>query len=365
MPGADDPVAGRVAEAIGGGRTAGAAWWVGDLRGAVSSGCRGHAVLEPFVAPLDETTPFDLASLTKPLCTALLAALLERSGALSLGEPAVRFLPELARTPFEGASLVALGRHAAGLPAWAPLFLEGNDRDAYARAVAAREPAGPPGETLYSDLGYVLLGVALERATSRPLDDLFDAMLARPLGLEATGFAGRGVRFADAAATEIGNGYERRLAGSAAAGFAFREGLIRGEVHDCNAWGVGGVAGHAGLFGTAGEVASLARAVIEPGRLGLPADGLRLLVTAEPQEGARTFGFQRACDAPSVRGTLPDEAIGHFGFTGTSVWIVPSTGRVFVLLANRVHPRVPDVDFGDVRRAFHSAAVAAVERERA
>jgi CubicO group peptidase (beta-lactamase class C family) len=335
----------------------GAAWWSGSLEGPVSRGAVGHAVLEPRIEPLTYGTPFDLASLTKPLSTAILAVLLEREGKLALTDACSRWLPELSAGPYASVPLADLGAHRGGLPAWRPIYLDAEGRDGYVERIAKEAPAGPSDGTLYSDLSYILLGVAIERAAGETLDALFDRLVAGPLGLERTGYAVRGSGFADAAATERGNAYERRMAGKSGARFPWRTEVLRGEVHDVNAWALSGVAGHAGLFAPVEEVVSIASAVLDPLRLGLPgAEAIPWTVPAEP--GKRTFGWMPARDADSVRGILDPDAFGHFGFTGTSVWIEPGRRAVHVLLTNRVHPDVPPEPFTEVRRGFHAAVVA-------
>lgn len=353
-----DPVAGFVRDAIAGGAAPGAAWWVGGPSGAASHGALGKAAIEPVADRAREDTPYDLASLTKPLATALLAVLLERERRLVLDTSLGVALPELRRSPYAAATLRDAAAHRAGFPAWTPLYLAGRSREDYLAAIAATAPGAAAGTTLYSDLGYVLLGIALERAAATSLDRLFDERIAAPLGLRRTGFPGRGGRFAAAAATERGNAYERALAGPRAPGEAFRAEMIRGQVHDGNAWGLGGVAGHAGLFGTAAEVAKIALAILEPPRLGRPRGAFAPMLEPAAGAGSRTVGFLCARDTVSVRGILPDSAVGHFGFTGTSVWIDAAGARVYVLLTNRVHPEVLDRDFGETRRGFHAAAVA-------
>jgi CubicO group peptidase (beta-lactamase class C family) len=224
--------------------------------------------------PLASETPFDLASLTKPLATALLAVVLDRERRLSLDTPLAAVFSELEASPFGGETLRQVAAHRAGFPGWKPLYVGGTTPEAYVAAIASCERHGASGETLYSDLGYVLLGFAVERAADATLDELFSERIARPLGLTGCGFAGRGERFRDAAATERGNAYEEELAGASATGYPFRRQMIRGQVHDGNAWGLGGVAGHAGLFGTAADVAAIAVAMLDPRRLGLAADVL-------------------------------------------------------------------------------------------
>lgn len=336
-----------------------AVWWVGDTAGCRSAGAVGFAVLSPQPEAVAATTPFDLASLTKPLATAMLAVLLERDGLLELEAPASHLLPELRGTAYGDVTPVELAAHRAGLAAWKPLYARAADRAGYLARIAAEPLAGPRGVTLYSDLGYLLLGFVLERAGGDTLDRLFDARIAGPLGLRATGYAGAGARFGYAAATEDGNFYERDLAGADGLGHRFREHVPRGQVHDGNAWGLGGVAGHAGLFGPAREVAIVASAILEPeDRLRRDVPTWRFFRRVAG-EGSRTFGWLPARDSAAAAGVLSDAAVGHDGFTGTSVWLDPERGRVFVLLTNRVHPRVPAEDFTPIRRGFLAAALSA------
>lgn len=338
------------------GRMPGAAWWIEDSSGPAERGACGFAVLEPEPERLGGETPFDLASLTKPLCTGLLLALLGQEGRLDPDAPVAELLPELGGSAYGTASLVRLAMHGAGLPAWRPLYLQASDRDGYLVRIAAEEPACRPGETLYSDLGYILLGIALERAAGERLDRLFAERVAAPLGLARTGFASGGATFPDAAATERDNGFERSLAGEAGEGYTWPDAIPRGVVHDRNARTLGGVAGHAGLFGPVEEVAAIAREMLRPDRLRLELPARDRLLGSELAVGGRTCGFVLADHALAARGILPGAAPGHTGFTGTSLWLDPAAGRFFILLANRVHPTVPARGFDVVRRGFHRTA---------
>jgi CubicO group peptidase (beta-lactamase class C family) len=302
-------------------------------------------------------TPFDLASLTKPLVCATLAAILEAEGRWSLDDPAARWIPELKGGPYARVPLRSLGAHRGGLPHWHPLYLDAGDREGYLARIASLPPCAPPETTVYSDLGYLILGFAMERAASSTLDELFQARIARTLGLRRAGFAVTESTFRDAAATERGNEYERRMVGPAGDRFAWRTHVLRGEVHDANAWRLGGVAGHAGLFAPIGDVVRMAEAVLAPSKLGLDDSARDLWLRPVGQTGTRTFGWLPAVEAESTRGVLQPEAVGHFGFTGTSLWIEPDRGAIHVLLTNRVHPTVPSASFLPVRRGFHRVAV--------
>lgn len=338
------------------GRFPGVAWWVEGRGGVVSRGAVGDAVVEPRCTPLTLDTPFDLASLTKPLSTALLLVLLEGEGALDLEAPIGETIEEMRDSAFGGATSIELATHRAGLPPWRPLYLRGRDRESYIAQIAQEVRAVAKGETLYSDLGYILLGIAIERSAGQTLDALFSTRIAKPLGLRRSGFATEPASFADAAATERGNLYEKRLAGAAGADHPWRESVIRGAVHDGNAFALGGVAGHAGLFGTVADVGSLMREILRPRVLRLSHLARSRMLGSTDHASGRTVGFVAARAARAAAGILPDDARGHTGFTGTSVWLDPLSGESFVMLTNRVHPVADGLDFDRVRRGFHRAA---------
>jgi CubicO group peptidase (beta-lactamase class C family) len=342
------------------GRTPGAAWWVEGPAGEIERGACGSAALEPWAEPLVEQTPFDLASLTKPLCTALLLVLLEQERALDLEAPAEDYLDPWRQSAFGSRSLLDLARHSAGLPAWRPLYLRERSLDGYLESIAAERPATSPGTVLYSDLGYIALGAVLERVSGSSLDRLFAHRVAAPLGLSGTGFATDAAEFAHAAATERGNEYERALAGEEGEGYAWPTEILRGLAHDGNARAIGGVAGHAGLFGPLEEVATIVREILRPERLPLSPGARRRLL--EPPDAAvgRSVGLVTAAASGAARGVLVDDAPGHTGFTGTSLWLDPAAGAAFILLTNRVHPVVPAESFQYLRRGFHRLAVAMV-----
>jgi CubicO group peptidase (beta-lactamase class C family) len=347
------------------GRLPGAVFRLEDARGVVASGAVGRASSIDPLEPADEGRPYDLASLTKALATAPLIALLASAGRLDLDGRIADYLDELRDAPCGQASLGALATHTAGLAAWHPLYLEGAGSADFLQALARMPLAGPPGRAVYSDLGYMLLGWVVERVAALPLDEAFTQHVARPLGLERLGYARDPRAFADAAPTEIGNEYERVLAGTRGARHAWRRGSLRGEVHDGNAHALGGVAGHAGLFGTAADVCRLGRELLEPRHLPLsPREKRSILQPLAPAVG-RTLGMVLASHARAARGILPDSAPGHTGFTGTSIWLLPEAGAVLVLLTNRVHPSVPTAEFAPLRRAFHRLARTCVEQRSA
>jgi CubicO group peptidase (beta-lactamase class C family) len=325
----------------------GAVWWVRSGPRTLSRGATGDAALG---------RPYDLASLTKPLATGLLLALLEQEGSLGLDEPAAARLGELRGSPYGERSLLDLAAHTAGLPAWRPIYLTASSPETYLERIAAEPPAASPGVTLYSDLGYIALGILLERVTGVRLSGLFEERIAAPLGLADCGFAVDAKRFRHAAPTERGNEHERGLAGAEGATHAWRREIPPGQVHDANAHALGGAAGHAGLFGTAEDVVRVTGAMAEGDALGLAGPARRRLLSEAVSGSGRTVGMVLGGHSRAARGILPDDAPGHTGFTGTSLWYDPRRRRISVLLTNRVHPRVQGRDFQLLRRAFHRLA---------
>jgi CubicO group peptidase (beta-lactamase class C family) len=320
------------------------------------SGARGVSGvgLAPEPAPI-----FDLASVTKPF-VAVTAARVARRGALELEAPLVRLVPELAGTPSAAVPLLSFLAHRAGLDAHRPLFaplVAGRpvDRAAMvAEAAAARRddctgalPAEgfPP---VYSDLGYLLAGVALERATGTALDALVEQEVAAPLALD--------VHSARLWLAQSGDFYERVLPTETV---PFRGGELRGVTHDENAWAFAGhgLAGHAGLFGTAEGVARFGAAVLDAiaGRFDafLTAAAIAPLV-APRAGGSLRAGFDGKSGAVSAAGARANAAtFGHLGFTGTSLWCDPVAERATVLLSNRVCPTRENLGIRAVRPEVH------------
>ena len=340
----------------------GAAWAVGDARRLIDEGAVGDACVAPRPIAATAATLYDLASLTKPLATGLLAIRLQSEGRLRLEDRVDRFLPEW-RPDVDAAPLTLLDllTHRSGLPAWLPLYARAEDVPGRIAFVAGTAPAHAPllGVT-YSCPNYLLAAFAIERAGGAPLDRLFERLVLGPSGVGDLGFRPDPALRPRIAATEMGNAHERSLAGPLAAGYnGWRRELIWGEVHDHNAWTLGGVAGNAGLFGTARAVWSLARVFLRGGP-GLLGDGERALFGHDFTPGlnqARAVGFQLAATPGCSAGpALSPRSFGHTGFTGTSLWIDPEAERIAVLLTNRVHPVHRDRDLHPIRREFNTLA---------
>ncbi|MEZ7006160.1 serine hydrolase domain-containing protein [Streptomyces sp. AD55] len=270
--------------------------------------------------PATVATPFDLASLTK-LFTAVAAVQQIERGTLGIDAEVGAYLPDFRGAAEHGVTVRHLLTHTSGLRPELPLYDCADDRERTAR-LRAEPPAGAPGTYCYSDLNMLLLQHVLERVSGRPLDTLVHDGITRPLGMTATRFG----PCPGAAATED----QRRPWAKA------DRGMLRGVVHDENAWALGGVAGHAGLFSTARDLAVFCRALLAGGAYGparvLGPDFVELLL-APP-------GLGFALDQPWFMGELAGRgAAGHTGFTGTMLVLDRATDTFAVLLANTVHPR--------------------------
>ncbi len=324
----------------------GAAALIGSADAVFEEAAAGHASIEPSPRGVTPATLFDLASLTKPLCSGALVA--AAGASLALDASPGRFLPEWKKTRFDGITLERLLTHTSGLAAWFPLYVRGEGAAAYGRTLAEMEPEEAPGErVIYSDLNFLVLTEVLERVYAAPLERAFAQTVARPSGSAARFLPEAG---AAAAATERGDRFERAMVEARGLSYGgFRSGVVEGEVHDGNAFRRGGVSGHAGLFATARDVWALARAWLDPGRRSFSGDR-----TAAFSE-ARGLAWQGRRGASSAIPAMSEGSFGHTGFTGCSVWIDPERDRIAILLTNRIHPEVREIPFNEVRQRFHRA----------
>lgn len=359
-----------LAERIAAGDFPSAVYLVADWGSEVFTDALGNAVVEPRRIPATLDTIYDLASLTKPLVTGLLCSRRIELGEITLDSSVSHYLPEFDRTDKREITVRELLTHTSGLPAWRPLYiLAEGERDRAAAVIANLDLEYVPGKrVVYSDLGFITLGLLLERMTGKPLAELAQDQIFQPLGLNHTFFNPKMAMQTGIAACETGNAYERETSGETDASKYqhWREGVIWGEVHDGNAHFLGGVAGHAGLFSTAKETLALANQFLA-GRSALltpPACELFRKNMTMGLEEARSIAWQLAETKDSAAGRdLPPDSFGHSGFTGTSCWVDPHRERIFVLLTNRTHARaIPFANINSVRRQFHSLAVDALGR---
>jgi CubicO group peptidase (beta-lactamase class C family) len=280
--------------------------------------------------PMQRDTIFDLASVTKTFTTIAVMQQVE-AARVALDEPVATYLPAFAANGKEDVTIRHLLTHTGGLPAWLPLYSAHDTvEERYAAVLAVKPVAEPEQRYLYSDLSLITLGLVLEKVTGEPLDDVIADGITRPLGMTDTMF-NPPARLKD------------RIAATEVQPWAGRP-MIRGEVHDENAWSLGGVAGHAGLFSTARDLAVLARTLLNGGRYGsariLETDTVRAMLVNENEEfpaNAHGLGFELD-QRWYMDGLSTPVTFGHTGYTGTSVVIDPLSDSFVILLTNRVHP---------------------------
>lgn len=302
--------------------------------------CFGVTELEG--QPVNSRTRYDLASLTKVLSTVPLLLRMVAAGQLDPKAPLRETLPSAVPVASDlgEVSVLELATHTAGLPWWQPLYSLELEPAALLQKVMQTSLTESRGRIVYSDLSYIVLGYLLECLTGSGLRELA-RRLHEPLGL---GLA-FGPVVGEVAPTED---------------CPWRKRLLRGEVHDENAWALGGVAGHAGLFGSVEDVARFAQALLA-GRL-LPDSAVACMAQEHAREPGtlerRGFGWLLPSPGWSGGDSIhPDRAIGHTGFTGTGLWIDLARGRFSVLLTNRVHPsRHVEAGITELRQAFNTAA---------
>jgi CubicO group peptidase (beta-lactamase class C family) len=317
-------------------------------------------------APVDADTIFDLASLTKIIVTTSIVMRAFERGELRLDDPVGSFIPPAAPATRD----LTLGRllaHTSGLPAWrayhealhelaiARRFDEGRAR-LFDAALHEGLEAPPGSRHTYSDVGFLVLGAVLEAQAGERLDRIFAREVAQPLSLRDTFYV-------DLAAPEPARA-GRTFAATEACPWRGR--VLSGEVHDDNAFCAGGVLPHAGLFGTARDVAAFGSELLRVGAGAsswLSRETLATFATRDPDHvgGAHAFGFDVSTPPASQAGGHFGGAIGHLGFTGTSLWIDRAKGIVVALLTNRVHPSRDDGRIRVVRPAIHDAIAEALE----
>ena len=300
----------------------------------------GRRVIEPTPEPMTVDTIFDLASLTKPIATATAVMQLVEDGRIRLDDRIASHLPDFGRHGKDTITVRHLLTHVGGLRGDLDLEDPWIGRDTALELAAEEIPLAAPGERfIYSDIGFLVLGALIEHVTGLPLEQFVKQRITTPLGMKDTGFTPPVTAQTRIAPTQRCTPLGPRCEGSGQI-------MLRGEVHDPTARRMRGVAGHAGLFGTADDLARYARMLLEGGALGStrilsPLSVVKMTSPATPAEllSVRGLGWDIDSSYSSNRGELlPIGSFGHTGFTGTSLWIDPLTGTYIILLTNRVHP---------------------------
>ena len=311
----------------------------------------GKLTYDANATPATADTLYDLASVTKPMVTASSIARLVGSGRLQLDQPVVRYVPEFAAGPQPEwrarVTVQHLLMHTSGLPGYKPLYQSAkNKTEVLARICAEPIEAEPGTRARYSDLGFALAGIIVERLTGKTLDVLTQREFWEPLGMSNTMYNPPAKVHARIAPTEDDQTYRKKM--------------IRGVVHDENAFAMGGVSGHAGLFATAADVAAFGQMMRNGGIFAHERIFSRRIVdlfTRRQKFGEieRALGWQVPGPTGFAGKYASPRGFGHTGFTGTSLWVDPEKDLVIVLLTNRVHPTRANEKIEQVRPTIHNA----------
>jgi CubicO group peptidase (beta-lactamase class C family) len=312
----------------------------------------GHLDWQPSATP-DLQTLWDLASLTKVTGLTSVMMLLVESGRIDLNARVQRYVPEFTGKWKDGVTVRHLLTHSSGLPAWRPLYKEAESpADAMALAIATPLDTMPGVRMVYSDLGLIIMGDLVRRVTGRPLDVLLKERVFTPLGMTETMYRPDSSLLPRIAPTEVDPWRQRHL---------------RGEVHDENAYALGGVSAHAGLFSTGRDLVRLARMYLGQGVL----DGKRFVRAAtidtfttvqDSTLSRRALGWETPNGTNSAGRLMSPHSFGHTGFTGTSFWVDRDRGVFVILLSNRVNPTREHRGITAVRVAVADAVTKAVIR---
>ncbi len=341
----------------------GAVVLAGDGEGTLFHRAYGHRALAPERLPMMPDTVFDMSSLTKPMATTTAMMLLVRDRCVRLNDPVSSVVPEFSAGAKTAVTFRQLLNHSSGLPAWKPYYGEGGGKPGVGRRrileqIHAEPLVAAPGERVcYSDLGFILLGEAVERLSGRPLDRFCHDEIFAPMQLASTFFADLGrcshaplpVPVEAVAATED---------------CPWRRKILCGEVHDDNAYAMGGVAGHAGVFSSAPDVHHFIR-FLGRCRAGAEPEFLPAPVVRDFLEAERTLPGQThvlGWDTPSPGGSssgrhFSARTVGHLGFTGTSIWWDLERDVHVVFLTNRVHPSRDSGAIREFRPLVHDAVI--------
>ncbi len=327
---------------------------------ALMVGYRGAVILDSAAGHLDyaassekatDNTIYDLASLSKAVGTTSAAMLLAQSGRLLLDAPVRDYLPEFKGPNKDKVRVRNLLTHSAGLPSFLPLYRQVQGYDSFLKLVFAVPLEYEPGtKSLYSDLGMILLGEILSRASGHPLDRFLSENLFRPLGLKSTAYNPPKSLLARIAPTEND---------------PWRNRVVHGEVHDENAFALGGVAGHAGLFSSAHDLAIFAQMMLNNGlydhrRYLNPEVLTRFTALQESAAASRALGWTKPSAQNWTGLTFTPAAYGHTGFTGTSMWIDPTRQLFIILLTNRVHPSRDNLMVDEARKEISQSIIKAI-----
>jgi CubicO group peptidase (beta-lactamase class C family) len=323
---------------------------VGTRGGPLWQQAFGRLTYDPESPVTEKDSIFDLASLTKVIATTSLVMQLVERGRLSLDDPIARWIPQWRGHDRETVTIASLLTHSSGLTAWLPLYRDYSGRTEFQHAICSLPLEAPPGtKSIYSDLGFILLGFIVQDAGGRTLDaqtrELLEKLTGRPLLFKP----------APTLRPFIAPTQHDRWRGR----------LLVGEVDDENCWALGGAAGHAGLFGTAEAAGDFARAVLaalagEKPVLASASTARTFITRVDIPGSSRALGWDTMLPTSSCGTRMSPSAFGHTGFTGTTLWVDPQRELYVVFFTNRVHPTRENTAIQQIRPAVHDAVMDAV-----
>jgi CubicO group peptidase (beta-lactamase class C family) len=317
---------------------------------------KGYGRLDP--APeygaVDENTIYDMASLTKVIATTTASMILEEQGLLDLDRTVASYLPGFNAPDKAAITVRMIVTHRGGLEAFAALYKNFKGRDEYLAQINSRPLKSTPGTaTVYSDWDMILQQLIIERITGQTLDKFVGDKVFKPLGMTSTLFNPDSSLFSRIAPTEL----------DTATGGLMR-GHIHGSVHDENAFKMGGVSGHAGLFSSARDLSIFCQMLLNGGSYNgvriVKSETLARWTVPQSRESSRALGWDTPSKGSSSGVYFSPRSFGHTGFTGTSIWIDPERGLFVILLTNRVDPTRANQKQGPLRRAVADAAQRAI-----
>jgi beta-glucosidase-like glycosyl hydrolase/CubicO group peptidase (beta-lactamase class C family) len=328
----------------------------------VAIGYRGHLIYQKAFGrfdysakgkPVSKDTIYDLASLTKVVAATTLTMQFFETGILKLDDPVSRFYPPFTGNDREKIAIRHLLAHSSGLPAHLPFYKDTKGKATFVIKILQTPLEYEPGtKTVYSDLGIILLGDILEKVSGKSLDRLAQERIFAPLGMSHTLFKPGPKLKGETAPTEKD---------------AWRGRMIQGEVHDENAFAMGGVSAHAGLFSTSDDLSIFCQMLLNGGVYAhhriVKRSTLERFVSRQnsPSESSRTLGWDTPSPGSSAGTLLSDKSFGHTGFTGTSIWLDPTRELFIILLTNRVHPTREGDGIQAARRELADAVVRAID----
>jgi CubicO group peptidase (beta-lactamase class C family) len=289
----------------------------------------GFASIYPAKIRMSKNAIFDLASITKAVATTTAIMVLLERGTISLDDKVGSYLPEFTMNGSERKKSITVKHlltHTSGLPSWSDLYKRHSSRNSLLEEILTRiDPIAEPGSSFaYSDIGFILLGQITEAVSGKRLDRFAEREIFRPLGMKDTCYnpkAGKGF-----VSTEYSN---------------WRGKFVRGEVHDENAFAMGGVSGHAGLFSTASDLCLFCENLLDDRARILSKETLKLFTSDYTSSLGGYLGlgwWVKTKTTPDIGSLLPTSSFGHHGYTGAAIWNDPESKTAIILLTNRVHP---------------------------